>query len=94
MGFPLDPWDSLSPERQAPFWEAPGADYLEPGYETNYAETLYATGFGFTADEYDRMGLDPDAVHNAREQYFDFMGMEWDDFDWDAWREAMGYDEQ
>jgi hypothetical protein len=93
VGFPLNPWDSLSPENQAVFWAQPGADYLEAGYQTNEAQSFYAVGFGFTADDYDRMGIDPDGVRNARDEYFDLMGMEWEDFDWDAWRDAMGYNE-
>jgi hypothetical protein len=55
---------------------------------------MFAVGFGYTEEEYERMGIDPDAVHAARQEWFDFMGLEEDDFDWDAWKEAMGYDEK
>jgi hypothetical protein len=91
---PDEPYGSLPEERQDVFWEIPGADprFFDNETELRTAETLYAIGFGYTAVEYDAMGLDRDAVHNAREQFFDFMGLEWDDFPWDEWREAMGYE--
>lgn len=92
MSFPRDPFGSLSDDSRELFWQVPGADYIE-NTDLDYAETLYAVGFGYTAAEYDAMGIDPDAVHAAREDFFDFMGLEWEDFPWDEWREAMGYDE-
>jgi hypothetical protein len=90
---PDDPFGSLPEERREFFWELPGTDFFQSAEESRNAEYLYAVGFGYTADEYDAMGLDPDTVHEMREQFFDFMGMEWDDFDWDGWREAMGYND-
>lgn len=88
-----DAWGDLPGDRQNTFWEVPGVDYFETRREEETAQALYAIGFGYTAAEYDQMGIDPDAVHNAREQFFDFMGLEWDDFPWDEWREAMGYND-
>ena len=76
------------------FWEIPGTEYLDEAGLTEEAEWYYAIGFGFHADEYDAMGLDPDIVTAAREDFFDLMGLEWDDFDWDAWRDEMGYNDE
>jgi hypothetical protein len=93
VGIPTNPYDNLDPDRRAVFDEIPGRDYFDTDFDERYAETLFAIGFGYTAEEYDGMGLDADAVHAAREDFFDFMGLEWEDFPWDEWREAMGYDE-
>jgi len=89
---PDDPFGSLSAEQQAHFWEATGAEYI-PAEDLRQTQYDYAVGFGFTAEEYDAMGIDPELVHEMRERYFDYMGMEWDQFDWDGWREAMGYND-
>lgn len=90
--YPEDGFGDLSAERQDAFWEVPGTAYFDDRAEERQAQELYAAGFGYTASEYDSMGLDPDQVHEAREAFFDFMGLEWDDFPWDEWREAMGYE--
>lgn len=78
-----DLWDSLD-------GTAPG--YMED-WERAYAETEFERGFTHTGEEYDAMGLDPDQVYAARMNFFDFMGLEEEDFDWDAWREEMGYND-
>jgi len=91
--FPPDAFGDLSDERQDLFGEIPGTAYFDDYAEERIAQDLYAVGFGYTAAEYDQMGIDADQVHAAREEFFDFMGLEWDDFPWDEWREAMGYDE-
>lgn len=91
--FPEDAYGDLPDERQNAFWEVPGTDNFDNRSEEREAQELYAAGFGYKAEEYDSMGMDPDQVHEAREAFFDFMGLEWDDFPWDEWREAMGYDE-
>jgi hypothetical protein len=89
---PEQPWSELPEDRRSTFFEVPGVDFFETASEEQEAQELFAVGFGYTAEEYDAMGIDPDAVHDAREQFFDFMGLEWDDFPWDEWREAMGYE--
>lgn len=94
MGFPLDPWDNLTPEHQDLFWNVSGSEHIEAGYETDYAQAIFAVGFGYTAEEYDRMGISEDAVTAARDEYFGYMGLLEKDFDWEGWREAMGYTEQ
>jgi hypothetical protein len=90
--FPEDSFGNLSDEQQGTFWEIPGTAHFDNIGEEREAQELYAAGFGYKAEEYDQMGLDPDQVHEAREEFFDFMGLEWDDFPWDEWREAMGYE--
>jgi hypothetical protein len=91
--FPTDAYGDLPEDRQDVFWTIPGADYFDNAAEERIAQDLYAVGFGYTAAEYDQMGLDPDQVHAAREDFFNFMLLEWDDFPWDEWREAMGYND-
>jgi hypothetical protein len=75
------------------FGQVPGTDFLDTPADERMAESLFAVGFGYTAAEYDDMGIDPETVSQAREDFFDFMGLEYDDFDWAGWREAMGYEE-
>lgn len=93
MSFPRDPFGSLPENLEDLFWQVPGADYIE-NTDLDYAQAIYAAGFGYHAEDYDGMGFDRDAVHAAREDFFNFMGLEWEDFPWDEWREAMGYDEK
>jgi hypothetical protein len=89
---PRNPYGNLPEGLQDLFWQVPGADHI-PDNEVSYAETLWAIGFGYHAEDYDAMGIDPDAVTAARWDYFDYMGLPWDRFDWAAWREEMGYQE-
>jgi hypothetical protein len=88
-----DPYGNLPEERQEVFGQIPGTDYFDDAYEQAEAEQMYALAFGYHADEYDAMGLSADAVHQFREDFLDFMMLEWDDFPWDEWREAMGYED-
>lgn len=75
-------------------WDnATGTEHVPEGWETDYAQNLFDVGFAHHAEDYDRLGIDPDQVTAAREEFFDYMGMEWDQFDWDAWRDEMGYNE-
>ena len=83
-----DDWDSSFREV---FDNTPGSDYLS-SEEFNYAEALFDAGFTHTSEEYDQMGFSEDQVQAIRDEYFDFMGIEGDQFDWDGWREAMGYE--
>lgn len=83
-----DDWDSGFREV---FDDTPGADYLS-GSEFDYAEALFEAGFTHTGSEYDAMGLSEDQVQAIRDEYFDFMGIDAGDFDWQEWREAMGYE--
>lgn len=83
-----DDWDSSF---QDFFDEIPGTDFLED-YEVGHVEALYEAGFTHTSEEYDAMGLDPDAVQAIREEFFEYMGIDEYQFDWEGWREAMGYE--
>lgn len=69
-----------------------GTEYIPSGWETDYAQNLFDIGFGHTAADYDALGIDPEQVSAAREEFFDYMGMEYEDFDWEAWRDEMGYE--
>lgn len=51
----------------------------------DWAELLYEEGFQRYHDESDQIGW-------ARQEFFDFLGIDDDYFDWDGWREAMGYE--
>lgn len=73
------------------FDNVPGADYLSDE-EFNYAENLFDLGFTHTSEEYDSMGYSEDQIQAVRDEYFDLMGIDSRDFDWEGWREAMGYD--
>lgn len=83
-----DDWDS---QFQDFFDEIPGTDYLN-SEESSYAEALFDTGFTHTAEEYEAMGLSEDAVQAIRDEFFEYMGLEEYEFDWEGWREAMGYE--
>jgi hypothetical protein len=69
----------------------PGTDALED-HERGYVEDLFDIAFTHSAEEYDAMGLSPDVVEGMRDEFFDYMGMDEADFDWEGWREAMGYE--
>lgn len=73
------------------FEATPGTDALED-YERGHVEDLFEAAFTISAEDYDAMGLDPEQVHMYREEFFEYMGMDEADFDWDEWREAMGYE--
>lgn len=74
------------------FEDIPNTDYFEYDWERDYAQELFERGFGHSSEDYDALGLTPEEVTAAREEFFDFMGMEIDDFPWDDWREEMGYE--
>jgi len=81
-------WDS---QFQEVFDNTPGADYLS-SEESSYAEALFDAGFTHTSAEYDEMGMSEDEVQAIRDEFFDFMGIDAESFDWEGWREAMGYE--
>lgn len=83
-----DDWDS---QYQDVFDATPGADYLS-SEESSYAEALFEAGFTHTGAEYDAMGYTEDQVQAIRDEYFEFMGIDAGQFDWEGWREAMGYE--
>jgi hypothetical protein len=76
---------------QGVFDSIPGTGYLED-WEVDHVEALFDAGFTHTAAEYEAMGLSQDQVQAIRDELFDYMGIDQADFDWEGWREAMGYD--
>jgi hypothetical protein len=73
-----DFWDS--------FWNTPGVSEMDPASpEFAGAEEVYNTGW-----------VDPtvsaDEREEARNQYYEMFDMDEGDFDWQSWREAMGYE--
>lgn len=69
----------------------PGTGYLED-YETSHVEALFEAGFTHTGAEYEAMGFSEDDVQAIRDEFFDYLGIDAADFDWEGWREAMGYE--
>jgi hypothetical protein len=56
--------------------------------QLEYAEFMFEEGFMHYADE-----ASFEDTSFAREEFFAMIGEEWEDyFDWEAWREAMGYE--
>lgn len=80
-----DDWDE---EFRGLFDGLPGIPYFRP-YELEQAEELFERGFTHhsTDPDYDR-----DDARQAREDFFAFTGLPEELFDWDDWREAMGYE--
>lgn len=94
MSFPDHPFPSLPEGLQDNFWEISGTEHLAEAGLTEDAQWYYAIGFGYHAEDYESMGIDKELVTAAREDFFNLMGLEWENFDWDAWRDEMGYNEQ
>lgn len=81
-------YDDWSPEFQD-IWDNLRADFSElSASEYEYAEFMFEEGFQTYADE----KLHPDDIGFARQEFYDMVGIEYEDFDWDGWREAMGYE--
>lgn len=78
-------WDR---EQQELFDTTPGVEYLS-SQEREYAAALFEEGFTYASDEYDERGLTPEQVHFLRDEFFDFLYINEDQFDWNAWREAL-----
>lgn len=68
------------------------AEQNDSDFDIRIAEALFEEGFTHHSDEYDAQGLDPEQVHAIREEFFDYVGIDEADFDWQEWREAMGYE--
>lgn len=85
---PYQDWDSGF---QDAFENTPGTSDLED-WEVSHVEALYEAGFTHDAFEYEAMGLSEDDVEAIRQEFFDYLGIDAEDFDWDGWREAMGYE--
>lgn len=90
---PDNPFAGLPREMQEFFGQIRGTDYI-PNSDLAEVRTEWALAFGYHATDYDAMGIDKETVSALRDKFFDYMGLEWDDFPWADWRELMGYDEQ
>ena len=76
-------WDS---DFKDIFDQIPGVDYLS-SQERAYAEALFEEGFMYSAEQYEEKGLSPEAVEFLREEFWDYMYLPPEEFDWEAWRE-------
>lgn len=65
---------------------------VDTNFDAGYAESLFEVGFTMHASELEAAGYSPDDVQAIREEFFDYMGIDEGDFDWQDWREAMGYE--
>lgn len=85
---PVEDWDGQFQD----LWDStPGTDALE-SWERSHVEDLFEAAFTISAEDYDAMGLSPEQVSMYRDEFFDYMGLDEADFDWEGWREAMGYE--
>jgi hypothetical protein len=74
------------PEFQEVWEQLPVGEFTEAEYEL--AEFFFEEGFMTYHGE-----APPADIEFAREQLFEMLGEEWEDyFDWEGWREAMGYE--
>ena len=85
------PYEDWSDEFQDNYENIPGIADLEP-WEERHVEALYEAGFTHDAFELEAMGLSEDEVQAIRDEFFDYLGIDAADFDWEGWREAMGYE--
>lgn len=85
---PYGDWDSGFQEA---FENTPGTQDLE-SWEVSHVEALYETGFMQSWEEAEANGYSEDDIQAIREEFFDYLGIDAADFDWDGWREAMGYE--
>jgi hypothetical protein len=70
-------------------WDSIPADFADmSASEREMAEFMFEEGFMTYEDE--KIAIDD--IQFAREQFFDMMGYDGEYFDWDGWREAMGYE--
>jgi len=78
------------PEEFQDIWDSIPSTSELSGSEYESAEFFFEEGFMTYEDE--KIGVDD--ISFARDQFFDILGIdEWEDiFDWDGWREAMGYE--
>ena len=84
LGVAYDDW---TPEFQD-LWDSLPVDMGELNQEQfDWAELLFEEGFQRYADE-----VGPGEIGWARDEFWDYLGLEYDYFDWDGWREAMGYE--
>ena len=87
-----DDWESSF---QDIYDDVPGmatAQTADETFDNSYAEALFDVGFTMHSDELEARGYSEDDVQAIREEFFDYMGIDESQFDWQDWREAMGYE--
>jgi hypothetical protein len=77
-------YEDWTPEFQDLWENTLGTEELTPA-QADYAEFMFEEGFMHYSGEVSR-----DDIEFARQEFFDLIGEEY--FDWEGWREAMGYD--
>jgi hypothetical protein len=71
-------------------WENLDVNYSElTTEEQDYVEWLFEEGFQRYHGE-----ISPADMAWARQEFFDMTGLDDETFDWQGWREAMGYEER
>lgn len=74
------------PEFQELWDSLPVTELSGPDYDL--AEYFFEEGFMTYSGE-----APPGDIEYAREQFFEMLGEDWEEyFDWEGWREAMGYE--
>lgn len=85
-------YEDWEPALQGYFYDdVPGTRFLDD-FEERHAQELFELGFTHHASEYEAWGLTEDDVHGFRQEFFEYMGIDESTFDWEGWREAMGYE--
>lgn len=79
-------YEEWMPEFQELWESTPGVSELQ-GTDLELAEYFFEEGFMHYSGEQSF-----EDTSFAREQFFDLIGYDEEYFDWDGWREAMGYD--
>lgn len=78
------PYEDWMPEFQE-VWQDLPVDFSElTSGQIEYAEYFFEEGFMRYAGE-----QDPADIQFAREQFFEELGIDAEEFDWAGWREAM-----
>lgn len=80
-----------------PEWEFDGSEEYsdfeeEFGYLYDIEDDPVGMGLMHAGWFSDNSETTPEERHDAREAWFEYMDYDYEDFDWDAWREYMGYD--
>lgn len=77
------------PEEFQEIWDNLPADFSDmSASEYEYTQFMFEEGFMTYEDE----KLAVDDIEFARGEFFDAIGYDYEDFDWQGWREAMGYE--
>lgn len=83
-------------ESQREFWDSqPTANpiYYEDSNEWERAQEAFQQGWMDDQRKDEHSGVDWSDILAAREEYYEISGTDSEDFDWEAWREFMGYGE-